>query len=407
MAGQSGARFLGMDRQIAGVLVVLAVAQIFGWGTLGLPAIAGNQIAADLNISLPMVFAGTSTLYVTMGLCGPLLAEPFRRVGARQIMMAGTVIAALGFVVLACAHEAALYFVAWAVLGLAGSAALSTAAYIMLNEVAGRNAKGAIGALILVTGLSSSIFWPTTAFLTGSIGWRSTCLLYAAAMILVCLPLYGFGLPRRVAGEAEAASAADRSAAPPPARSTFFLVVAAIALNAFVSFGFSAVLVELLKAQGLSAAEAVAFGSTLGIVQVSARAIDFLGGGRWDGITTGLVAGTLLPVAMLILIAGHGSHWAIAAFILIYGLGSGALAVARATIPLVFYDKSAFAKATSHIALPLNLISAASPPVLAGLLTRFGSNAVLELALVCSIGALVMLAILGRRRRQVGIAATP
>ena len=28
----------------------------------------------------------------------------------------------------------------------------------------------------------------------------------------------------------------------------------------------------------------------------------------------------------------------IATFILLYGLGSGALAVARATIPLVFYD---------------------------------------------------------------------
>lgn len=407
MAGQSRGRFLGMDRRIAGVLVVLAVAQIFGWGTLGLPAIAGNQIAADLHISLPMVFAGTSTLYVTMGLCGPLLAEPFRRVGARRIMMTGSAIAALGFVVLAWAQGAALYFIAWTILGIAGSAALSTAAYIVLNEVAGRSAKGAIGALMLVTGLSSSIFWPTTAFLAGAIGWRGTCLLYAAAMLLVCLPLYTFGLPRRVVGDAETVSASDRSVAPPPARSTFLLVVAAIALNAFVSFGFSAVLVELLKAQGLLATEAVAFGSTLGIVQVSARAIDFLGGGRWDGITTGLVAGTLLPVAMLILIVGHGSHAAIAAFILIYGLGSGALAVARATIPLVFYDKSAFAKASSHIALPLNLVSAASPPVLAGLLTRGGSNAVLGLALTCSIGALVMLAILGRRRRAVGIAATP
>ncbi|MCC8976877.1 hypothetical protein H8B01_42105, partial [Bradyrhizobium sp. Cham227] len=53
-----------------------------------------------------------------------------------------------------------------------------------------------------------------------------------------------------------------------------------------------------------------------------------------------------------------------------------------------------FAKATSHIALPLNLISAASPPILASLLTRVGSNAVLELAFACSVGALVMLAIL-------------
>jgi len=410
MEGESRARFLrrflGMDRDIAGVLLVLAIAQLFGWGTLGLPAIAGNDIAADLHIALPMVFAGTSTLYVTMGLCAPLLAEAFRRLGARRVMMAGTVISALGFVTLACAHEAVLYFVAWTILGAAGSATLSTAAYIMLNEVAGRNAKGAIGALMLVTGLSSSIFWPTTAFLSHLVGWRGTALIYAAAMAFVCLPLYAFALPRRSIARVKASSASDDAAAPPAAaKATFVLVVAALALNAFVSFGFSAILVELLKAQGLSAAQAVGFGSTLGIVQVSARGIDFLGGGRWDGITTGLVAGALLPVAMLILIAGGGAIWAIAAFILIYGLGSGALAVARATIPLVFYDQAAFAKASSHIALPLNLISAAAPPILAALLTRFGSNAVLELALACSIGALAMLFVLGRRRRTIGIAA--
>ena len=28
----------------------------------------------------------------------------------------------------------------------------------------------------------------------------------------------------------------------------------------------------------------------LGVIQVSARGLDFLGGGRWDGITTALIA---------------------------------------------------------------------------------------------------------------------
>ena len=88
-----------------------------------------------------------------------------------------------------------------------------------------------------------------------------------------------------------------------------------------------------------------------------------------------------------------------------YGIGNGLMTLARATIPLVFYDKAAFAKATSHIALPLNLISAAAPPLMAALLTRFGSDAVLELALICSIGALAMLALLGRRR-VVGVPVT-
>ena len=181
-------------------------------------------------------------------------------------------------------------------------------------------------------------------------------------------------------------------------KGTFALIFTAIALNAFVTFGFAAVLIELLQAEGLPKAQAIAFGSLLGVIQVCARGLDFAGGGRWDGVTTGLVAGAGLPIAMVLLLVGDGTYWTIAGFILLYGLCSGALAVSRATIPLVFYDKAEFAKATSRIALPLNLISAASPPILIGLLTQFGSQTLLGLATLCSCGALLILFFLSRRR---------
>ena len=406
-AGQAtfGMRFLKSDSRLIGVLLVLAITQLIGWGTIGLPAVIGRDVAADLGMSLPMVFAGTSTLYVTMGLCAPWLAKVFARHGARKVMMVGTVVAVPGYVVLSFAREPMLYFVAWVILGMGGSATLSTGAYIMLNEVAGRQARNAIGALMLVTGLSSSIFWPTTSFLSGHLGWRATCLVYAAMLILVSLPLYAFGTPRRSVPKEEGSAAAKPSHAPAIPRSTFNLVVCAITLNAFVTFGLSAVLIELLRAEGLAPAQAIAFGSMLGVIQVSARGLDFLGGGRWDGITTGLVAGTALPVAMLLLMVSEGATWAVAVFILLYGAGSGAMAVARATIPLVFYDQAEFARTMSMIALPLNLASAISPPLLAGLLTQFGGRGALALTLVCSCAAVLILVLLGRRRPGIAAAA--
>lgn len=394
-------RFLKSDGGLIGVLLVLAVTQLVGWGTIGLPAIVGRDLAADLGMSLPAVFAGTSVLYVSMGLCAPWLARSFTRHGARTVMMVGTVVTAPGFVLLSLAREPMLYFAAWIVLGVAGSATLSTGAYIMLNEIAGRQAKNAIGALMLVTGLSSSIFWPTTSFLSGHLGWRGTCLVYAAMMLVVSLPLYALA-PRRKIVTDDAGEPVKSS--PPPAipRSTFGLVVAAITLNAFVNFGISAILIELLRAEGL--AQALAFGSMLGVIQVSARGLDLLGGGRWDGITTGLVAGTALPVAMLLLMMSEGATWAVGVFILLYGAGSGAMAVARATIPLVFYDQAEFAKAMSMIALPLNLASAISPPLLVGLLTEFGSRGALGLTLVFSCATVLILVLLGRRRPRVAMA---
>jgi len=73
----------------------------------------------------------------------------------------------------------------------------------------------------------------------------------------------------------------------------------------------------------------------------------------------------------------------------------------------VFYDRAEFTKATSRLAMPLNLISAAAPPVMVGLLTQFGSSAVLALAMSCSCGALLILLWLRRLRPAGGAAAAP
>jgi predicted MFS family arabinose efflux permease len=398
-------RFLKSDSRLIGVLLVLAITQLIGWGTIGLPAVVGRDLGADLGMSLPAVFAGSSVLYVTMGLCAPWLAKAFARHGARKVMMVGTVVSAPGYVVLFCAREPMLYFAGWIFLGMGGSATLSTGAYIMLNEVAGRGAKNAIGGLMLVTGLSSSIFWPTTSFLSDLLGWRGTCLVYAAMLLSVNFPLYAFVAPRRKIATDDGGEAVKAARPPAVPRSTFGLVVCVITMNAFVNFGIGAILIELLRAEGLAPAQALAFGSMLGVIQVSARGLDFLGGGRWDGITTGLVAGTALPVAMVLLMLSEGATWAVATFILLYGAGSGAMAVARATIPLVFYDQAEFAKAMSMIALPLNLASAISPPLLAGLLTQFGSRGALGLTLVISCATVLILVLLGRRRPRLAAAA--
>jgi len=392
-------RIPSFDRKIAVPLFVLSVTQIIGWGTVGLPAIVGRQMAVDLRMDLSSVFAGGSVFYVVMGLWAPLLARAFARLGARRLMMGGTVLAALGFLVLASSRGPLMYFAAWVTLGTAGSATLSTAAYIMLNELAGAKAKRAIGGLMLLTGLSSSFFWPLASLLANALSWQGTCAVYAGMMMLVSLPLYVFGLPATTPGAPQRARSLPAAAAQVPARrSTFYFIAAAIALNAFVTFGFSAIFIELLKAVGLPAVQAVAFGSALGVIQVGARAVDFLGGGKWDGVSTGIFAGIALPVSMVLLIVGHGSHSAVVVFVVVYGLGSGALAVARATIPLVFYDQAEYALAASRIALPLNVISAAAPPLFIALLTRLGSDALLEVAILCSGTALLLLLLLTRRR---------
>lgn len=377
-------------------VLILAIGQIVGWGMIGLLPVVGSRLASDLLLPLPVIFAGTSTFYVVSGLCAPLLAGAFSRWGARPLLIAGSVLMSLGFVLLAHANGAAIYFLSWLVLGAAGAASLSTAAYIALNDALGARAKGAIGALMLVTGLSSSVFWPATAWLDAAVGWRSASLIYAVAA-LGCAVLYSFFLPSQRQVE-PVTPTSPNSPTSPDRPSTFYLLALAIALNAFVTFGLAAVLIEVLRSFDMPDQEAVAMASLLGIVQVSARGLDFLGGGRWDGLTTGLVAGLALPLGLAVLLVAGSSSLAIIGFLLIYGLGSGALAVSRATMPLVFYSRAEYARAASRIALPLNLLAASAPPILVALLGKFGAPSVLMLAIVFSVIAFaLLLALKGRR----------
>jgi len=389
------------------ILVALAIAQLVGWGTISLPAVIGEQFARDLGLGLPAVFAGTTVMLVVMGLTAPLIASSFVKHGARLVMAAGSLIAAPGFLFIAAATGPLLYYAGWVALGIAGAAMLSTATYILLNEIAGVGARRPIGALMLVTGLASSLFWPITAALTGAFGWRTTLVIYSAASVLVCFPLYVFGLPPRekppVGGQTVQTHRATNS---DPGRLPFLLLVAAIALHAFLSWGVGSIIIQLLKTMGVSDSWALRIGSFLGVIQVSARALDFVGGAHLSGLTTGLVASIVMPLGFLILLLGGPADWAIGAFMLLYGGATGALAVARATMPLVFFDAAAFARASSHIALPVNLAAAASPPLLVAVLTSFGTNAVLSVALACSLVALALLLALARiHRKQTAVAA--
>jgi hypothetical protein len=222
-------------------------------------------------------------------------------------------------------------------------------------------------------------------------------------MGLVSLPLLVFCMPAAAQPQGHAAAGgAALPQLPPAARSTFALVVAAIAASALVGSGFNAIFVELMRAEGFPAAEAVALGSAVGIFQVSARAVDFVSGGRWDGVATGIGAGAVLAFAMALFMLGEGSYVATIAFVILYGLANGMLAVARATIPLVFYDRADYIRAASRMALPLNAVAAVAPTLFIALLTRIGSHFLLATAMLCLALSVSLLFLLARRRPQPG-----
>src|SRR3546814_17736825 len=85
---------------------------------------------------------------------------------------------------------------------------LTIPAQIAVTEIAGEKARHALGVLILAGGLTSTIVWPLTGLLQAQWGWRTTTLIYAALMLLICTPLHWAALARRPS-EKSAAKAID------------------------------------------------------------------------------------------------------------------------------------------------------------------------------------------------------
>lgn len=373
----------------------IGITQIIGWGsTFNLPGVLGDRIAADLGFSLTVALLGPTVMLVVLAGVSWFLAGTLERFGARPVMTIGTVLAALGLLLLSGAQGHTTYLLPWIVLGIAGAGILTTAAQIAVAEIAGENARQSIGVLALFGGLASTIFWPLANALDDSVGWRAALVVFAGSFLVVCLPLIRWAIP----AHAPVAKTTDTAATSEITLdwTAFWLMAGAIAANGFITWGFSLTLIPLFEDRGLMRTEAVAIASSLGLVQIGARAVDVLGGRRWSGLTTGLVASAVLPLAYVLLLAGSGST-VVFAFVALYGLAGGAMAVARSTIPLAVFPRAAYARVSMRLALPLNLAFALAPPVFGAILTHASAGAALMLATGCSTIALLLLIVLALR----------
>lgn len=381
-------------------IVILSLTQIIGWGTMFMAiSVLGGPLGQTLGLTPALVYLGPSVMLVAMAVMSPLMAPLYRSRGARFVMSAGTIATVPGFLVLAWCDGPLGYYTGWTILGMAGAGALTNSAHIYLAAKAGVRARQAIGAQMLAMALAPTIAWPATSLLSGWLGWRHTYLVFALVMLVVVLPLLRFALePDTVPATPDSKARLSGPHGDGRTRTIIVLMTLAIALNGFVTWGFQLVVIDIMRSYAVADGIAIGMAAAIGVVQMSARLIDFIGGNRWDGFVTSLAAGILMPVALLALGVGHGAEWSIVAFILFYGLSSGAMSVARATLPLVFFERQVYASVLSRLGLPLNLAFAAAPPVFSRVLSDYGNASALGLAVACSLGTLTSLVLLARFR---------
>jgi predicted MFS family arabinose efflux permease len=238
----------------------------------------------------------------------------------------------------------------------------------------------AISYLTLFGGFASSVFWPIGHALNAAYGWRATLLIFAAANLLVCLPLHWFGLARREApeqaGQAWSSEAAATPTGPPLEGATRTIAIALfsviVAASALVIGALAVHLVPILEATGLAAATAVFVASLKGAAQVAGRIWDLTLARRWHPVDVGRVSIALMPLSFAVLMLGGANFWTALAFTLFFGVSNGLVTIMRGAVPLALFGPKGYGEVVGVLATPYLLLAAIAPVAFALGVERYG-----------------------------------
>src|ERR1700694_3808678 len=185
-----------MSRRQLPIILALGTTQTLAWASsYYLPAILADPIARDLGVSSNWIFAAFSASLVISALLGPRVGRQIDLVGGRSVLSISNLTLAAGLTLLGCTYSIPVLIVAWLLLGIGMGFGLYDAAFAALGRIYGDSARRSITGITLIAGCASTVGWPLTAWGLQTIGWRNTCFAWAAAHILVGLPLNFFMLP--------------------------------------------------------------------------------------------------------------------------------------------------------------------------------------------------------------------
>src|SRR5215471_15922123 len=349
-------------------VLVLGVTEILAWGTLFYPPVLTVPlIAHERGWSMSFAMGGFSLALLTAGLVSPRVGRLIDRYGGHRVMPVGSLLAALGLVLIVYADHPAAYLSVWMLLGVATAATLYDPAFATLGRIFGGAARRPITVLTLAGGFASTVSWPVTHLLLEAVGWRGTYLVYAAVLAVVAAPLHAFALPRSRADAAAVRpeqSAQAPSVVLPPTGWPFLLVVAVGAL--FGPAQVAARICELLFARGVHPLHIARFA----------------------------VAMLLAAFALLALIGI--SVAAAACFAVMFGMANGLLTIARGAVPLALFGPAGYGHLVGRIGGPYLVMQAIAPLVLAVVAERASDPMVL--AVVAAFAAISFIAFAAVRR---------
>jgi len=389
------------------LIATLGITQIIGYGSVFYsfsPLMRPLQETLGAGKST-VVGAFSLALLVAAG-CAVFAGKAIDRSGGRRVMAYGSILAGLSLAGLAQVDGVFGLYIAYVGLGVSMAAILYEPAFAVLTQAFGASARRAITALTLIAGFASTVFWPLTQYLIGSLGWRNAVLVLAIFNLAICLPLHLGALPpvssKPGMGPGEPSDNESQSLNQALRTPAFYFFAGTLVCNGLIFAAMSVHMIPVLESKGLSAIGAAALAALVGPMQVTGRVLEVTIGRRFPMARVGLVALSAMPVALLLLWAAHADNWMLAAAAMIYGASNGVFTIVRGAMPAELFGRAHYGAINGALSAPY-LISHAGGPflvaILWGLLGQDYGRVILFLVLVAVSGA-TLFAFAGRRVRS-------
>ena len=352
----------------------LSVTQIISWGSLFYAiSVLIAPIEREFGWSRDAIVGAFSLSMACSGLAAFPVGALIDRYGGRQVMGAGSLLAALMLALLSQTASLPAFYAIWVGLGIAMGAVLYEPAFTVITASFGTEARKGITALTLAGGFASTVFWPLTQELITSLGWRHALLVLALLNLIVCAPLHLWCLPRVGAPTAADNSAPAANGARMPAMRQivmsrqFLLLAAAFTANMLAFSALSIHLIPLLNERGFAMADAVWLAAIVGPMQVAGRIAEYTVGARFRATRIALLAFIVLPIALIVL-RDAGLQWGyVLAFLALYGASNGVMTIARGVIPAELFGRQRYGAVNGALAAPV-LVSRAFGPLVAAVI---------------------------------------
>ena len=374
------------SEQFHKIIWPLAIAETIVWAALyySFPALL-VQWEHEFGWSKTGVTGAFTLAVLTSAAMAPIAGRLIDRGLGRTVFAGSALLGALLLVALTQITQLWQFYLVWFGIGVTLAGCLYEPCFAILTRTLGPRARRGITIVSLVAGLAGTVSFPAAFYLSAWLGWRGAVLVFAAAIMLVAVPMMWCAASRAEQFGGASSEPTSHSAKEPMriARSPAFWALAAGFAMVSLDTGMMIThTLPLLAERGFAGETAVLAISLIGPMQVLGRMIIMNIEHRVSSLAIAISCQFAVSAAALSLMGAPQVPLLLASFVLLQGFGNGVTSIIRPALTAEFLGRANFGVISGMTAM-VYITGFAAGPTIGSLAWQIGGY---DLMLVVAVG---------------------